>query len=85
VSQNKQEKYTNTNRQSYLAYRPRDEVYLDSKNITSARLIKKLNNKFYSPYQIEKVLDSYSYKLKLLDEFGRTYRTFYPSLFMPAN
>jgi hypothetical protein len=85
MSQNKQEKHTNTNRQPHPIYRPRDEVYLDSKNITSARLVKKLNNKFYGPYQIEKVLDSYSYKLKLLDEFGRTYRTFYLSLFIPTN
>jgi hypothetical protein len=51
----------------------------------SARLIKKLDNKFYSPYQIEKILDSYSYKLKLLDKFGRTYRTFHPSLLIPTN
>jgi hypothetical protein len=50
MSQNKQKKHTNANRQLYLIYKPRDEVYLDSKNITSARLIKKLNNKFYSPY-----------------------------------
>jgi hypothetical protein len=50
ASQSKQEKHVNTNRQLYLAYRPRDKVYLDSKNITSARLVKKLDNKFYSPY-----------------------------------
>jgi hypothetical protein len=50
MSQSKQEKHTNTNRQPHLAYKPRDEVYLDSKNITSARLVKKLDNKFYSPY-----------------------------------
>jgi hypothetical protein len=85
MSQSKQEKHTNANQQPHLVYKPKDEVYLDSKNITSARLVKKLNNKFYGPYQIEKVLDSYSYKLKLLDEFGRTYRTFHPSLLMPAN
>jgi hypothetical protein len=50
VSQSKQEKHANTNRQSYLVYRPGDEIYLDFKNITSARLVKKLNNKFYGPY-----------------------------------
>jgi hypothetical protein len=85
MSQSKQEKHANTNRQLHPVYKPRDEVYLDSKNITSARPVKKLDNKFYGPYQIEKVLDSYSYKLKLLDEFGRTYRTFYPSLLIPVN
>jgi hypothetical protein len=50
MSQSKQEKYANTNRQPYPVYRPRDKIYLDSKNITSARLVKKLDNKFYSPY-----------------------------------
>jgi hypothetical protein len=48
--QSKQEKYTNTNRQPHPAYKPRDKVYLDSKNITSARPVKKLDNKFYGPY-----------------------------------
>jgi hypothetical protein len=85
VSQSKQKKHTNANRQPHLIYRPRDKVYLDSKNITSARLVKKLNNKFYSLYQIKKILDSYSYKLKLLDEFGKTHRTFHSSLFISAN
>jgi hypothetical protein len=50
VFQSKQEKHANINRQPHLIYRPRDKVYLDSKNITSARLIKKLDNKFYSLY-----------------------------------
>jgi hypothetical protein len=50
MSQSKQEKHTNANRQPYLVYKPRDKVYLDSKNIMSARLVKKLDNKFYSPY-----------------------------------
>jgi hypothetical protein len=50
VSQNKQKKHANTNRQSYPVYKPRDKVYLDFKNITSARPVKKLDNKFYSPY-----------------------------------
>lgn len=85
VSQNKQEKHANANRQPHPAYRPGDEVYLDSRNITSARPVKKLDNKFYGPFQIDKVLDSHSYQLKLPDEFGRTHRTFHPSLLMPAN
>jgi hypothetical protein len=50
ISQSKQEKHTNTNRQPHPIYRPRDKVYLDSKNIMSARPIKKLDNKFYGPY-----------------------------------
>jgi hypothetical protein len=50
ISQSKQEKHANTNQQPHLVYRPGDEVYLDSKNITSARLVKKLDNKFYGLY-----------------------------------
>jgi hypothetical protein len=50
MSQSKQEKHTNANQQSYPVYRPRDKVYLDSKNIISARPVKKLDNKFYSLY-----------------------------------
>jgi hypothetical protein len=50
ISQSKQEKHANTNRQPHPIYKPRDEVYLDSKNITSAKLVKKLDNKFYSLY-----------------------------------
>jgi hypothetical protein len=50
MSQSKQEKHTNANQQPYPVYKPRDKIYLDSKNITSARLVKKLDNKFYSPY-----------------------------------
>jgi hypothetical protein len=50
MSQNKQKKYTNANQQPHPIYKPRDKVYLDSKNITSARLVKKLDNKFYSLY-----------------------------------
>lgn len=85
ATRNSQEQHANANRQPHPAYRPGDEVYLDSRNITSARPVKKLDNKFYGPYQIEKVLDSHSYKLKLPDEFGKIHRTFHPSLLMPAN
>lgn len=85
TTQISQEEQANANRQPHPAYRPGDEVYLDSRNITSSRPIKKLDNKFYGPYKIEKVLDSHSYRLKLPDEFGKIHRTFHPSLLMPAN
>jgi hypothetical protein len=51
----------------------------------SARLIKKLNAKYYSLFEVDKVLDSYSYKLKLLHELEKIYNIFYPSLLCPAN
>jgi hypothetical protein len=49
------------------------------------RLIKKLNTKYYSLFEIDKVLDSYSYKLKLLHELEKIYNIFYPSFLCFAN
>jgi hypothetical protein len=50
-----------------------------------ACLIKKLDAKYYSLFEVDKVLDSYSYKLKLLHELKKIYNIFYPSLLRPAN
>jgi hypothetical protein len=47
--------------------------------------MKKLDTKYYSPFEVDKVLDSYSYKLKLLHELEKIYNIFYPSLLRPAN
>jgi hypothetical protein len=51
----------------------------------STRLIKKLNAKYYGLFEVDKVLDSYSYKLKLLHELEKIHNIFYPSLLCPAN
>jgi hypothetical protein len=51
----------------------------------SARLIKKLDAKYYGLFEVDKVLDSYSYKLKLLYELEKIYNIFYPSFLRPAN
>jgi hypothetical protein len=50
-----------------------------------ACLIKKLDTKYYSLFEVDKVLDSYSYKLKLLHELEKIYNIFHPSLLRPAN
>jgi hypothetical protein len=49
------------------------------------RLIKKLNTKYYSLFEVDKVLDSYSYKLKLLYKLEKIYNIFHPSLLRPIN
>ena len=49
------------------------------------RPIKKLNAKYYGLFEVDKVLDSYSYKLKLLHELEKIYNIFYPSLLRPTN
>jgi hypothetical protein len=47
--------------------------------------MKKLNAKYYSPFEVDKVLNFYSYKLKLLHELEKIYNIFYPSLLRPTN
>jgi hypothetical protein len=46
---------------------------------------KKLNTKYYSLFEIDKVLDSYFHELKLLHKLEKIYSTFHPSLLRPAN
>jgi hypothetical protein len=50
-----------------------------------ARLIKKLNTKYYGLFEVDKVLDSYSYKLKLLYELKKIHNIFYPSFLYLVN
>jgi hypothetical protein len=51
----------------------------------SARLMKKLDAKYYSLFEVDKVLDSYSYKLKLLHKLEKIYNIFYLNLLCPIN
>jgi hypothetical protein len=51
----------------------------------SARLIKKLDIKYYGLFEVDKVLDSYFYKLKFLYKLEKIYNIFYPSLLRLAN
>jgi hypothetical protein len=46
----------------------------------STRPIKKLDAKYYNLFEIDKVLDSYSYKLKFLHELEKIHNIFHPSL-----
>jgi hypothetical protein len=80
-----QETHTNSNRIPYPAYKTGDKIWLDTRNIMSARPIKKLDAKYYSLFEVDKVLDSYSYKLKLLHKLEKIYNIFHPSFLCPAN
>jgi hypothetical protein len=66
-------------------YKAGDKIWLDACNIISVRLIKKLDAKYYSLFEVDKVLDFYFYKLKLLYELEKIYNIFHPSLLRPAN
>ena len=57
-------------------------VFLSSRNITTARLSKKLDDKILGPFKVvEKV--GYLYRLELLVSI-RIYNIFYPSLLRKA-
>jgi hypothetical protein len=51
----------------------------------STYLIKKLNTKYYNLFEVDKILDFYSYKLKLLYELKKIHNIFHPSLLRPTN
>lgn len=79
----RQEVTANANRQPHPAYRVNDEVWLDTRNITTNRPIAKLDSKFVGPCTIVKVLDSHSYKLRLPFEHELMHDVFHPSLLRP--
>lgn len=79
-----QEGTANRNRQPAPAYRVNDEVFLDTRNITTARPMKKLDHKFFGPYIITEVLGSHNYKLRLPFEHELMHDTFHTSLLRPA-
>jgi hypothetical protein len=50
-----------------------------------ARLIKKLDTKYYGLFEVDKILDFYFYKLKFLYKLEKIYNIFYPSLLCLTN
>jgi hypothetical protein len=66
-------------------YKTGNKIWLDAYNIISVYLIKKLDTKYYSLFEVDKVLDFYSYKLKLLYKLEKIYNIFYFSLLYFAN
>lgn len=85
VARSRQEQHANANRQPHPAYKEGDQVWLDARNITSARPMKKLDSKFYGPFRIDKVLGSHTYRLQLPDEMKRIHSSFHPSMLLPAD
>jgi hypothetical protein len=66
-------------------YKTRNKIWLDAYNIILACPIKKLDTKYYGLFEVDKVLDFYSYKLKLLHELEKIYNIFHPSLLRLIN
>ena len=64
-AQEVQAKYYNK-KHTLRTFKAGDKVYLNSKNIKSMHLFKKLNYKYYELFKIEKPVRKQAYQLKLL-------------------
>ena len=65
-------------------YKVGDKVYLNSKNIKSTRPNKKLDYKFYSPYEVEMPICKQAYRLRL-PKVMKIYDVFHVLLLEPYN
>jgi hypothetical protein len=84
AAQATQEQYANKTRTPAPAYRKGDLVFLDRRNIPTDRPMQKLEQRFLGPFEIDEVLNSHAYQLKLAPELSRLHKTFHPNLLRPA-
>src|SRR5437660_1717623 len=75
-------KYYDQSKQDPLNISIGDLVMLNTKNIRTKRLTKKLTPKFYGPFKILKKIGTRSYRLKL-DQRWRIHNVFHVSLLEP--
>lgn len=83
-ARDKQENASVSNRSPAPAYRVGDEVFLDTRNITTSRPIEKLDCKFIGPFRVIKIINSHAYKLQLPFEYEKLHNVFHTSLLRPA-
>ena len=57
-----------------------DKVWLDGRHIKTQRPIKKLDDRWFGPFEIQKVLSRNAYRLKLPQSFRRVHPVFHVSL-----
>jgi len=57
-----------------------DKVWLDGRHIKKQRPIKKLDDRWFGPFEIQKVLSQNAYRLKLPQSFRRVHPVFHVSL-----
>src|SRR5882672_2885162 len=62
-----------------------DKVWLNGQNITTTRLMKKLDHKWFGPYPVDKVVSRSAYRLKLPSPFSQTHPVFSVTLLRPYN
>ena len=80
----RQEKAANANRSPAPAYRVGDEIFLDTRNITTSRPIQKLDCKYIGPFKITKIINSHAYQIGLPFEHENLHNVFHTSILKPA-
>ncbi|KAI0998268.1 hypothetical protein K3495_g9932 [Podosphaera aphanis] len=83
-TRDRQEKASSANRSPAPVYRVGDEVFLDTRNITTSRPIKKLDCKFIGHFRVTKIINSNAYQLELPFEHENLHNVFHTSLLRPA-
>ena len=62
------------------AFEAGDKVWLDGRHIKTQRPIKKFDDRWFGPFEIQKVLSRNAYRLKLPQSFRRAHPVFHVSL-----
>ena len=62
-----------------IDYKPGDKVYINTEHLPSVRQSRKLEKKFYGPYQIVKKVGQLAYRIKIPTSW-RVYNVFNESL-----
>lgn len=83
IAQARHEKYANRKRNPARRYFEDDYVWLDARNIKTARPQKKLDWKFLGPFKVTKVVSPYAYRLELPASM-KIHPVFHVNLLRPA-
>jgi hypothetical protein len=78
-------RFHDVHRGKNLPFQVGDKVWLDSRNIKTSRPTKKLDDKWFGPFPIVKVISDNAYKLKLTPAFAKVHPVFHITLLRKAN
>jgi hypothetical protein len=77
-------RFHDVHRGKATSFKVGDKVWLDSRNIKTTRPTKKLDDKWFGPFPIVKVISENAYKLKLTPAFAQVHPVFHITLLRKA-